>query len=324
MYRQRNTHNLSALTTKIRHFQEKVGINRMNGTLNTRSMIFTIYGDYIRHYGSEIWIGSLIKLLKEFGHNEQAVRAAISRMNKQGWVEARKERNRSYYYLTPRGIDRMEEAATRIFKLKKDKWDGKWTMLTYSIPEEKRAIRDELRKELVWSGFGSIANSCWISPNPLIKQVNKLVEKYGISDYVHIFLTEYQGPHENIRLVQDCWDISEINSQYKKFIDIYQKKYDQAKIGIQTGSMTPADCFVERTKLVHEYRKFLFIDPGLPEELLPKIWLGNQADQLFSDYYKELAVPAGEFFESVFSEGNHMHKKNKKYDIFQHPLLIEE
>lgn len=88
--------------------------------------------------------------------------------------------------------------------------------------------------------------------------------------------------------------------------------------------MTPADCFVERTKLVHEYRKFLFIDPGLPEELLPEIWFGNQAAQLFSDYYKELVVPAGEFFESVFSEGNHLYKKNKKYDIFQHPLLNEE
>ena len=36
------------------------------------------------------------------------------------------------------------------------------------------------------------------------------------------------------------------------------------------------ECFVERTKLVHEYRKFLFVDPGLPEELLPEKWLGSQ------------------------------------------------
>ena len=91
----------------------------------------------------KIWIGSLIQLLKEFGHNEQSVRAAMSRMNKQGWVEARKIGNKSYYYLTPRGDDRMDEAATRIYKLKQEKWNGKWTMLTYSIPEDKRSIRDE-------------------------------------------------------------------------------------------------------------------------------------------------------------------------------------
>lgn len=296
----------------------------MNSTLNTRSMIFTIYGDYIRHYGSEIWIGSLIKLLKEFGHNEQSVRAAVSRMNKQGWVEARKKGNKSYYCLTPRGIDRMDEAATRIFKLKQEKWDGKWTMLTYSIPEEKRAIRDELRKELVWSGFGAIANSCWISPNHLIKQVNALVEKYEISEHVHIFKTEYKGPHENLKLIYDCWNISEINSQYKAFIDFYKEKYAIDSAKIQNGKMTIADCFVERTKLVHEYRKFLFIDPGLPEELLPEKWLGTQAALLFSNYYKELAEPAGEFFELVFEQGNELNRKNKKYDLFQHPLIMEE
>ncbi|MDH5161774.1 phenylacetic acid degradation operon negative regulatory protein PaaX [Heyndrickxia oleronia] len=296
----------------------------MKGNLNTRSMIFTIFGDYIRHYGNEIWIGSLIQLLKEFGHNEQSVRAAMSRMNKQGWVEARKIGNKSYYYLTPRGDDRMDEAATRIYKLKQEKWNGKWTMLTYSIPEDKRSIRDELRKELVWSGFGPIANSCWISPNPLIKQVHTLVDKYDISNYVHVFITEYKGPHENQRLIQECWDIEEINAQYKRFIDRYHPKYETVKKRIQTGNMSPADCFVERTKLVHEYRKFLFIDPGLPEELLPKKWLGNQAALLFSDYHKELAVPAGQFFESIFKKENQLHRKNKSFDILQHPLILEE
>ncbi len=82
----------------------------MEKQFNTRSMIFTLFGDYIRHYGNVIWIGSLIRLLEEFGHNEQSVRAAISRMNKQGWVKAEKVGNRSYYSLTERGKARMEEA----------------------------------------------------------------------------------------------------------------------------------------------------------------------------------------------------------------------
>ena len=48
----------------------------------------------------------------------------------------------------------------------------------------------------------------------------------------------------------------------------------------------------------------LFVDPGLPEELLPEKWLGSHAASLFGDYYKELAEPASRFFESVFQEGN--------------------
>ena len=161
---------------------------------NTRSMIFTIYGDYIRHYGNKIWIGSLIRLLKEFGHNEQSVRVAVSRIMKQGWLQSEKDGNKSYYFLTPRGEARIEEAAIRIFGLNPKEWDGKWRMLMYTIPEEKRRIRDELRKELIWSGFGSIANGCWISPNNLEKEVHLLIENYDIQAHVDFFVAEYKGP----------------------------------------------------------------------------------------------------------------------------------
>ena len=286
-------------------------------------MIFTLYGDYIRHYGNEIWIGSLIRLLKEFGHNEQSVRAAISRMYKQGWVDSRKEGNKSYYFLTARGIDRMDEAAKRIFKLNPEKWDGKWRMLIYSIPEEKRNIRDELRKELLWSGFGSIANSSFISPNDLTKQVYMLIDKYDIKEHVHYFIAEYNGPRHNQTLLKECWDLNDINEHYKTFIDFYSGKFYQDKKKIAKNQMTPAECFVERTKLVHEYRKFLFIDPGLPEELLPKMWLGNKAANLFTDYYRELTEPACYFFEDVFKDGNEI-KMNEEYDMFHHPLIIDE
>ncbi|PLR81535.1 MULTISPECIES: phenylacetic acid degradation operon negative regulatory protein PaaX [Bacillus] len=291
--------------------------------MNTRSMIFTLYGDYISHYGSKIWTGSLIRLLHEFGHNDQSVRAAISRMNKQGWVQAEKIGNKSYYSLTPRGEKRIEEAAKRIFKLKPEKWDGKWRILMYTIPEEIRAVRDELRKELVWSGFGTISNSCWISANNLEKQVYDLIEKYGIEPYVDFFVAEYDGPHENVKLVEKSWDLQEINDRYQEFISEYSQKYIIDKNKISKGQMSDAECFVERTKLVHEYRKFLFFDPGLPEELLPERWLGSHAAALFSDYYKELAEPASCFFETVFKEGNELKNRHEDYDVLDHPFIID-
>lgn len=296
----------------------------MENTINTRSMIFTIYGDYVRHYGNEIWIGSLIRLLAEFGHNEQSIRAAISRMNKQGWVQSYKKGNKSYYYLTDRGIKRIEVAAKRIFKLIPEEWDGKWRLLMYTIPEEKRNVRDELRKELIWSGFGTFSNSVWISPNNLENQVKLLIEKYDIAQYVDFFLATYEGEQENRKLVQKSWDLEEINGKYEEFIESYSPKFIIDKNKIKKGVMTPSECFIERTKLVHEYRKFLFVDPGLPEELLPEKWLGHHAASLFSEYYKIIAEPASEFFEEVFKKGNEMNKKSKKYDALDHPLIIDK
>lgn len=290
---------------------------------NTQSMIFTIYGDYIRHYGNKIWIGSLIRLLKEFGHNEQSVRVSVSRMMKQGWIESEKKGNKSYYFLTQRGKARMEEAAIRIFKLAPDDWDGKWRMLMYTIPEDKRQIRDELRKELLWSGFGSFSNGCWISPNNLEKEVKLLIEKYEIQAYTDFFVSSYRGPQADRTLVEKSWPLQEIEGKYQEFISTYSRNFIVHQSMMSKGQMTDAECFVERTKLVHEYRKFLFADPGLPKKLLPEIWTGHHAALLFEQYYKLLAQSASQFFEEIFQEDNDMQWKNKSYDADDHPLMSD-
>ncbi|MGE7761266.1 phenylacetic acid degradation operon negative regulatory protein PaaX [Peribacillus sp. NPDC097895] len=290
---------------------------------NTQSMIFTIYGDYIRNYGNKIWIGSLIRLLKEFGHNEQGVRVAVSRMVKQGWIQSEKQGNKSYYFLTDRGVQRMDEAANRIYKMKPNDWDGKWRILMYTIPEDKRQLRDDLRKELLWSGFGSFSNGCWISPNDLEKQIKLLIEKYDINEYVDFFISEYKGPKQNQSLVEKSWHLEEIENKYEEFIEKYSKQFIVHQSIISRREMSDADCFVERTNLVHEYRKFLFIDPGLPKELLPSKWNGNHAALLFSQYYQVLAEPASRFFESVFQENNDLCRKDETYDAKDHPLIIK-
>jgi phenylacetic acid degradation operon negative regulatory protein len=289
---------------------------------NTQSMIFTIYGDYLRHYGNKIWIGSLVRLLKEFGHNEQGVRVAVSRMVKQGWIQSEKQGNKSFYFLTERGVTRMDEAANRIFKLSPHEWDSKWRILMYTIPEEKRQVRDELRQELLWSGFGSFSNACWISPNNLEKEVKLLIENYDISEYVDFFVSDYKGPKDSQSLVEKSWPLKEIENKYEEFISKYSKQFIVHQSVISRGEMSDSECFVERTKLVHEYRKFLFIDPGLPKELLPPMWSGNHAALLFSQYYKLLAEPASRFFENVFEADNDLRRKDNSYDAKDHPLII--
>lgn len=275
----------------------------MEKLFNTRSMIFTLYGDYISRYGNVIWIGSLIRLLKEFGHNEQSVRAAISRMSKQGWVESEKKGNKSYYSLTNRGKARMNEASKRIYKEDSPEWDGLWRMLIYTIPEEKRHLRDDLRQELVWSGFGSLSTGCWITPNPIEKQVEDLIEKYEVGSYVNFFRASHEGMSDHKGLVEKCWDLDTINERYAAFIEEYKKDLLADKAKIANEDMSDGSCFVKRALLVHHYRKFLFIDPSLPRELLPEKWIGDAAAEVFTDYYRILEKPAIRFFESVFDLG---------------------
>ncbi|EJL43359.1 phenylacetic acid degradation operon negative regulatory protein PaaX [Brevibacillus agri] len=269
--------------------------------MKPQSMLFTIYGEYVRHYGSEIWIGSLTRLMGEFGLSEPAVRAAISRMLRQGWLESRKVGNKSYYSVSERGKKRLEEAAARIYKVETDVWDGKWCIASYNIPEERRALRDQLRKELGWMGFGMLTTSTWISPNDLADRVKELTESHEITEHVEIFSAGHLGWSDPKQLVQKCWNIDEINAKYKEFIDTYREQFEQLSAKISSGEeVADSHCFVEKTKLVHEYRKFLFIDPDLPQELLPDLWLGKEADQLFQNYYQLLNPGAVRFFETVY------------------------
>lgn len=264
-------------------------------------MLFTIYGEYVRHHGGEIWVGSLTRLMGEFGMSEQAVRVAISRMVSQGWLKARKIGNRSYYSMTPRGKKRLDEAGARIYKQIPAAWDGKWCITAYNIPEKQRAMRDQLRKELSWMGFGMLANSVWISPHDLAERVREIADTYKITDYVEIFTSKHEGMSTDKQLVEKCWNLDEINTAYQEFISQYRPQYEKLRELVKENKgISDGECFVEKTQLVHEYRKFLFIDPSLPEELLPDFWVGREADELFRNYYALLDPGAVRFFLGVF------------------------
>jgi len=269
--------------------------------MHPRSMFFTLFGVYVRHFGGEIWLGTLTRLMAEFGFSEQAVRAAVARLQKQGWVAIRRLGKHSYCSLTDKGLRRVDEAARRIYRLRREPWDGSWCLLTYTIPEEKREIRDQLRNELSWWGFGPLSTSTWLSPHDLREQMGELVKNYKLTAYVEIFRTQYQGPQTAQKLAQKCWNLDKVSQRYQEFLSHFGPLLAQNRIKLAQDDLSDRDCFVARSHLVHEYRKFLFIDPALPEELLSEDWAGHAAVNLFYEYDQLLARGAGRFFSSVFT-----------------------
>lgn len=269
--------------------------------MQPRSMLFTLYGVYIRHFTSEIWLGTLIRLLGEFGFSEQAVRAALTRLATQGWVETRKVGRNNYLHMTAKGLQRVDEAANRIYHLPRQTWDGRWFLLTYSIPEEKRKLRDQLRNDLSWLGWGTLSAGVWITPYNLANQVREVAQNYDILSYLDFFNAYYCGPETNQELVAKSWSLELVNERYRQFLERFRPVYQQANQMLTDQTLTDQQCFVQRTWLVHEYRKFLHIDPALPEELLGEDWLGSEAFDLFRSYDHLLSEGAGRYFYQIFS-----------------------
>lgn len=111
-----------------------------------RSAMLTLYGDYVRHRGGEIGVGSLIKLLSNFGLSDQAIRSAVSRMCRDGLLKVRRNGSKSYYSLTNEGLSLMQKGEQRIFERGQSRWDGYWSTVVYFIPEGKREARDRFAR----------------------------------------------------------------------------------------------------------------------------------------------------------------------------------
>lgn len=264
--------------------------------MHARSLLFDLWGDYIQHVGGEVWTSTLACYLSKFGIREPTLRQALSRMSREGWLKSRRVAARSCYSLTPRGERRIVEASRRVYNPVDLPWDGQWRILTYSIPETLRDRRDDLRKELTWTGFGPLAAGTWISPNPLEEAMAELVARYGMESYVTSFVSRHVGPGSAPDLVRRCWDLDAIQSSYDRFIDHWAPRMAVC------DPIQAADdhCFVEMIELVHDYRKFLFVDPMLPRELLPGGWRGAAARRLFQTYYGRLEPNARRFMDGAF------------------------
>ncbi len=268
--------------------------------IRPRAAMLTLYGDYVLQRGGETGIGSLITLLSNFGLSEQAVRSAVSRMCRLGLLKVRREERKSYYSLTENGHSLLTKGTQRIFTRKNNQWDGTWSIVVYSVPEQKREARDRLRLELSWMGYGPLSNATRISPNDRTEEVKELVERLQIKEYIHIFkakLQDYSDPYE---VVSQCWNLGRIHETYANFIAKYSPKLDFHLKRIQDGeNVKPDECFVERFNLIHEYRKLPFLDPDLPRELLPENWLRPRAAAIFDEFHDSLAEKANEYFDSV-------------------------
>ncbi len=258
------------------------------------SFIFTLYGDMVHRSGGEgaLWIGALIAVMASFGVSPAAVRQAVSRMSRQGWLSPRRQGSRAYYLVTPRGRRRIEELSPRIYGPVIE-WDGRWRLLTYAIGERRRQRRERLRKELGALGWAMLTPSTWISPSDTQKAAREAARSAGVLEAVHLFTGEYGGPLSDRELVEHCWDVPAIASAYRAFVDRYAPRLSYER---DVADLSDEAALVERLWLVHDYRKFAYLDPGLPSELLPAHWPGTAAAALFREYYAALDAKSQRYF----------------------------
>lgn len=269
-------------------------------SVQTQFLVFTLFGDYILPRGGTIWTRDLLYLLELLDVSERAARSVLSRMAQKDWLIARKEGRRSQYSLTARGWTLLEEGGRRIFEAPFADWDGLWHLVIYSIPENSQHLRNALRQRLIWLGFGRLVPATWVSPHNRTLELENIFNELEIQDYVEVFSGMRRDTSSVEALIQTCWDLPQLEAEYKDFIVHYRPEYDEFKAHSNgCANLSPDECFVRRFWLTHDFQPFPLKDPNLPTALLPSDWIGLKARQLFDNYRRSLETPANRFIDKV-------------------------
>jgi len=254
--------------------------------LRAGSLIISVFGDSISQHGGSVWLGSLIKALEPFGLNQRLVRTSVYRLIQEDWLASTQVGRRSYYRLADIGQRQFHSASRRIYAQSRPEWDGKWTMVIPAYVVD--TARDQMRKELMWAGFGNLTNGVLAKPGADRQSLDETLQELGIHDKVIVMTANTEDILSQKVLQQlsaSCWNLDQLEARYEEFLVKFRPL--QASLPAQ-GELDPEQCFQLRTLLVHEYRRILLKDSELPEELLPSDWAGKAALNLTANIYKRI------------------------------------
>jgi phenylacetic acid degradation operon negative regulatory protein len=266
--------------------------------MDARSALFDLYGDHLRDRSGKATIASLVRLLDALDIAAPAVRTAVSRMVRQGWLEPVRLPAGPAYALTSRAVLRLDEAAHRIYR-DLDPWDGHWQVLVID-PVRDRARRRRLTTGLGYLGYAPLGENTWIGPRPS-PELDPLLDAEQVR--AERFRSAYDGDARG--LVARGWDLDELARAYERWIAGAKELIGGAGATSVADrrdlpgadDMTDERAFAVRSRLVHEWRKFLFRDPGLPAELLPADWPGIEAGRFFDAEAARLLPGASRFVD---------------------------
>ncbi len=229
---------------------------RAEGRLRVWSLAVTFFGDAAAPRGGAIAMADLSRLLERVGAEPGAVRTALSRLARDGWVERSRDGRRSYYRLAGRGLAESLAAAPRIYAAEPPEWDGTWTVVIgEGEPPE---------------GFRRIAPGAFLAPGAAPAPEGAFAIRGGTG-----------APPAWARAALSPPPLA---ARYAALARAWE--------GFAPPE-APEAAMAARLLLLHDWRRTLLRDAPLPRALRPEGWPGARARDAVARLYRAL-VPASE------------------------------
>jgi phenylacetic acid degradation operon negative regulatory protein len=246
------------------------------------TLLLTLFGDHVLDRGTAVSTGGVLAVLGRLGVGEHAARATLTRMGRRGLLRTVRRGRQAFLALTEHGTAVLRDGQRKLDgEVVERHWDGRWTLLTFSVPETRRADRHALRTRLGWFGFGPLRSGLWVSTSAT--DISSALAELDLLEHAEVFRAEAFMWTDPARIAREAWDLSELATGYERFL---LRWTDRAH-----GDL---DELSRRVRLGAEWLLLIRRDPVLPVALLPSGWPGVRAAALFRTLRQEWAHPADE------------------------------
>ncbi len=137
------------------------------------------------------------RIVRYVGHeweklNKYRMKRAIQSLYESRLVSEKHERDGSVtLILTKEGRQRVLQYKFDDFSIKKpQRWDHKWRIIAFDVPEEIKQLRDTLRFRFRQLGFLELQKSIFVFPYPCENEIDFIVEFYDARKFVRIICAE--------------------------------------------------------------------------------------------------------------------------------------
>jgi phenylacetic acid degradation operon negative regulatory protein len=254
-----------------------IGLLHGESRLRVWSVVITIFGDAVLPRGGRIAMSDLQDISGRMGIEGNALRTAMSRLAKEGWVTRDKQGRNSFYSLSDAGHKTFIPATERIYQLSPPKHTSQlgesWTIAIPhpgARPPEGGLI---LKGAALFSDLNDDAKSRLEADEHLLVSGNIR----SIPDWVKGIATP-----ADVALRYDQLAQTMTNS-----------------MRIDHSDLDPLDALAARCLVIHHWRRIVLRHPQMPHELTPNNWPGERCASLVAAAYQSLLIPSERWWKPV-------------------------
>ncbi len=252
-------------------------VQQLNDPQNQRvwSVIVSLFGDLAQDKGAQISGSALTRIITPMGIKPEAIRVALHRLRKDGWIESARAGRASIHYLTEYGRNQSAAVTPRIYG-RSAAAPGDWHVLI----AEDGSGQATLDEALLLPNYVAVNRTTTLGHGPIPHNLDDILAAKVSSIAVPSWLKKRLFP---LQLCEACQELQQ----------------DLEQIAPPPTRLTPAQTGTLRTLIVHRWRRVVLRHPDLPSGFHPENWTGETCRTLVFALLDKLPRPDLAEFDSL-------------------------